>query len=261
MKKSLMLISVALFASPACKTQEDKPPRKDPMTSPAEAKPAEPKPAEPKPAEGSGSEEKLPTSPDTPTVPVPALPAITKWEIDPENSSVTFVCKHAMHTKVRGMFQRPSGTILLDEATPANSKIDATIDVKLLTTGVEERDTHLKGPDFFNSVTFPVATFTSTQVAKLSDNTYSVTGNLTMRGVTKPVTLAVTASPPFQHYGSIRRGIEATTSVNRIDFGVGVAAWNVAAESGGLLVGDNVAITIDTELVLKGEEKKAGSGH
>ena len=78
-----------------------------------------------------------------------------------------------------------------------------------------------------------------------------MTGNLTMHGVTKPVTLAVTASPPFQHFGTTRRGIEATTSIRRIEFGVGVAAWNVAAESGGLLIGDEVAITIDAELVLQ----------
>lgn len=250
MKKPLMLISVVLVSSAACKAQEDKPLQKAPITS-----------SDSKHSVGSGSAEESPTSPDTPVVPVPALPAVTKWEIDPENSSVTFVCKHAKHTNVRGMFQRPSGTIVLDDVTPGNSKINATIDVKLLTTGVDERDTHLKGADFFDSVTYPVATFTSTEVAKLSDSTYSVTGNLTMRGVTKPVTLAVTASPPFQHYGSIRRGIEATTSVNRIDFGVGVAAWNVSAESGGLLVGDKVAITIDAELVLQGEKSKAGSGH
>lgn len=235
-----------LASSLACKARDDKPPQKEPIAS-----------SEAKPSTDAGSGEKLPTSPDTPVVPAPVLPAVTKWEIDPENSSVTFVCKHAMHTNVRGMFQRPSGTIVLDETTPANSKINATIDVKLLTTGVDERDTHLKGADFFDSATFPVATFTSTEVAKLSDSAYSVIGNLTMRGVTKPVTLAVTASPPFHHYGSIRRGIEATTSVNRIDFGVGIAAWNVAAESGGLLVGDKVAITIDTEIVLQGEGSKA----
>jgi len=190
--------------------------------------------------------------------PVPALPPITKWELDPENSSVTFVCKHAMHTNVRGMFQRPSGTIVLDEATPTHSKVNATLDVSLLTTGVEERDTHLKSPDFFDATKYPVITFVSTGVTKLSDTSYSVTGNLTMHGVTKPVTLAVTASPPFEHFGSIRRGIEATTSVHRKDFGVGVAAWNIPDESGGLLVGDNVAITIDAELVLQAEPGKEG---
>jgi len=85
-----------------------------------------------------------------------------------------------------------------------------------------------------------------------------VTGDLTMRGVTKSVTLAVTASPPFQHYGTIRRAIEATTSVNRQDYGVGIAAWNVAAESGGQLIGNSVNITIDAELVLQPQPGKGG---
>ena len=165
---------------------------------------------------------------------------------------------HANFTNVRGMFQKPSGTVVLDEATPVNSKVNATIEVKSITTGVEERDTHLKSPGFFDAAKYPVITFVSTSFTKSSDTAYLVTGNLTMRGVTKPVTLAVTASPPFQHYGTIRRGIEATTSVNRQDFGVGVADWNVPAESGGLLIGNSVKITIDAELVLQPEPGKRG---
>lgn len=250
MKVFYVLIAAVLVSSSGCKKREDKAPPKDGSAS-----------LESKRAMGSGSGDAHGTNADKPSVPVPALPEVTKWEIDPENSSINFVCKHAMHTNVRGMFQRPSGTIVLDEATPANSKVNASIDVKLLTTGVDERDEHLKGSDFFDSATYPIATFTSTNVAKLSDGSYSVTGNLTMHGVTKAVTLAVTVSPPFQHYGSIRRGIEATTSVNRMEYGVGVAAWNVPAESGGLLVGDNVEITIDAELVLQDEPSKSGSGH
>src|SRR5262245_46429254 len=248
-------VAAALAVVPACKKREDKQP-KPPATS-AGSSPA-------------GAATSTSTTPDDKTEPavsagsdkpaVPALPPITKSELDPAKSSVTSVCKHAMATNVRGMFQRPSGTIVLDEATPTNSNVSATIDVKLITTGVEERDTHLKGPDFFDATKYPVITFVSTGVTKSSDTTYSVTGNLTMHGTTKPVTLAVTASPPFQHFGTIRRGIEATTSVSRKDFGVGVAAWNVPAESGGLLIGDNVAITIDAELVLQTEPGKGSQG-
>lgn len=185
---------------------------------------------------------------------VPALPQVTRWELDPENSSVTFVCKHSMATNVRGMFRQPSGTVVLDEATPANSRVSATIEVNSITTGVDERDTDLKSPEFFDAPTYPVITFVSTKFTKSSDSQYTVAGNLTMHGVTLPVTLAVTASPPFPHFGTIRRGIEATTSVNRQDFGVGVAAWNVPDdETGGLIVGNTVNITIDAELVLKPE--------
>ena len=97
--------------------------------------------------------ERPPLVSDTPSA--PASPQTSKWELDPENSSVEFVCKHVF-TNVRGMFQQPSGTVTLDEATPANSKVNATIDVNSITTGVEERDTHLKGSDFFDVAKYPV---------------------------------------------------------------------------------------------------------
>jgi polyisoprenoid-binding protein YceI len=257
MKLPSVIMAAALAAAPACKKPEDEAPT--PATGSAGAS----KTGSARDAGGSdGSGEPtasasgrgVSTRLDEPTL--PPLPRITKWELDPENSSVTFVCKHAGFTNVRGMFQRPSGTIVLDEVTPANSRVNATIDVKSITTGVEERDTHLKSPDFFDATRYPVITFVSTGITSSSDTSYSVTGDLTMHGATRPVTLAVTASPRFQHFGTIRRGIEATTSVNRTDFGVGVAAWNVPAESGGLLIGDSVAITIDAELVLQAEPGK-----
>lgn len=188
------------------------------------------------------------------SIPVPAVPQTSKWDLDPENSSAEFVCKHVL-SKVRGMFAKPSGSVLLDEATPANSKITATIDVNSITTGVEERDTHLKSQDFFDVAKYPAITFVSTGVNRSSATSYSVTGNLTMHGVTKPVTLAVTASPPFDHAGGIRRGIEATTSVNRKDFGL---RWEFPGEGAGVVVGDNIQITINAELVLKPEPSKGG---
>jgi polyisoprenoid-binding protein YceI len=197
------------------------------------------------------------TGPDTssvPALPVPDVPQISKWELDPENSSVEFVCKHVL-SNVRGMFQQPSGTVMLDEATPGNSRINATINVKSITTGVEERDTHLKSSDFFDAAKYPVITFVSTSFSKSSATSYSATGNLTMHGVTKPVTLAVTAPPPFNHAGTIRRGIEATTSVNRKDFGL---RWEFPGEGPGVAVGDNIKITIDAELVLQPEPSKGG---
>src|SRR5262249_62346421 len=95
-----------------------------------------------------------------PALSIPAVPQISNWELDPENSSAQFVCKHVF-TNVRGMFQQPSGTVMLDEATPANSRVDATLKVSSITTGVEERDTHLKSPDFFDAAKYPVITFVS----------------------------------------------------------------------------------------------------
>ena len=196
------------------------------------------------------------TEPDTlsASIPVPAVPQASTWELDPENSSAEFVCKHVL-SKARGMFSQPSGTVLLDDATPGNSKITATIAVSTLTTGVEERDTHLKSADFFDVANYPAITFVSTGVSRSSATSYSVTGNLTMHGVTKPVILAVTASPPFDHAGGIRRGIEATTSVNRKDFGL---RWEFPGEGAGVVVGDNIQITVNAELVLQPEPSKGG---
>ncbi len=187
-------------------------------------------------------------------MPVPAVPQVSKWELDPENSSAEFVCRHVF-SKVRGMIQRPAGTVLLDDAAPAKSKINATLDVNLISTGVEERDTHLKSADFFDVAKYPAITFVSASVSKSSATSYSVTGDLTMHGVTKPVTLAVTASAPFNHAGGIRRGIEATTSVNRKDFGL---RWEFPGEGAGIVVGDIIQITIDAELVLQPEPTTGG---
>ncbi|MFO0758740.1 MAG: YceI family protein [Byssovorax sp.] len=189
-----------------------------------------------------------------PPVPVVAVPKTSTWALDPENSSAEFVCRHVL-SKVRGMFAQPSGTVVLDDATPANSRINATINVSSVSTGVEERDTHLKGPDFFDAAKYPTITFVSTGVSRSSASSYSVTGNLTMHGVTKPVTLAVTASAPFNHAGGTRRGVEATTTVNRKDFGL---RWEFPGEGPGIVVGDDVQITINAELVLQPESGKGG---
>lgn len=188
-------------------------------------------------------------APSAPTGPAPAVPPISTWVLDPENSSVGFVCKHVL-SNVRGMFQQPSGSVTLDEVTPASSKVDATINAGSITTGVEERDTHLKSAEFFDVAKYPTITFVSSSVNRSSASAYAVTGNLTMHGVTKPVTLAVTVSAPFMHAGGIRRGIEAVTSVNRKDFGL---AWEFPGEGPGVVVGDTIKITIDAELVLQGE--------
>jgi len=112
---------------------------------------------------GTATTPEISTGPARPSVPVPVVPQTSKWDLDPENSSATFVCMHVF-SKVRGMFARPSGTVILDEATPANSKINATIDVNLITTGVEERDTHLKSPDFFDVAKYPTIIFVSESV-------------------------------------------------------------------------------------------------
>ena len=142
-----------------------------------------------------------------------------------------------------------------DEANPANSKITATVDVRTITTGVEERDAHLKSPDFFDVAKYPAITFASTAVSRSSATSYAVTGNLSMHGVTQSVTLAVTASPPFNHAGGIRRGIEATTSVNRKDFRTALQNSRARGQD---RRGDTIQITINAELVLLPEPGKSG---
>lgn len=174
------------------------------------------------------------------------LPPTSRWTLDPENSSASFSVKHVLST-VRGMFQRPSGTVTFDDANPANSRVEATIEVNTVTTGVEERDTHLKSSEFFDAAKNPVMTFVSTSVRSTGDLQFEVIGDLSMHGFTKPVTLAVTATPAFNHAGGVRRGIEATGTVNRRDFGL---TWDFPGEGTGVVVGDLIKITIDAELVL-----------
>lgn len=180
-----------------------------------------------------------------PAIAVASVPAQSKWELDPENSSAEFVCKHVL-SKVRGMFALPKGTVFLDETNPSNSKINATILVNNINTGVEERDTHLKSSEFFDAAKYPTITFASTNVSRVNATNYSVSGDLSMHGVTRPVTLAVVASPPFNHAGGIRRGIEATGSVNRKDFDL---KWEFPGEGAGVVVGDQIQITINSEMV------------
>ena len=195
---------------------------------------------------GCRAREAAPAAP-FPNLPVPEVPAQSKWVIDPENSSASFVARHVF-TNVRGMIHHPTGALALDEATPANSSVTATLPVGTIDTGVEERDTHLKSADFFDAARFPDLTFSSTGFALASGGGFTVTGALTLHGVSRPVTLAVTLSPPFNHAGGIRRGLEATTRVNRRDFGI---AWDFPGEGTGVVVGDEVNVTIDLELVLQ----------
>jgi polyisoprenoid-binding protein YceI len=227
--RQAVLALIALLCVPACDSRETATARLTPTEAAASA---------------GGS-----TAPAGLSVPAPAVPQVSKWVLDPENSSVGFVCKHVL-SSVRGMFPMPSGSVTLDEATPGNSRINATLDASLITTGVEERDTHLKSSDFFNVAEYPTIAFVSTNVTRSNASSYSAAGNLSMHGVTRPVTLAFTVSAPFEHAGGIRRGIEATTSVNRKDFGL---VWEFPGEGPGVVVGDEIKVTIDAELVLQAD--------
>jgi polyisoprenoid-binding protein YceI len=179
----------------------------------------------------------------------PALAGAATFDIDPAHTTASFTVRHLMVTNVRGEFGKVSGTVEYDEKNPAKSSVEATIDVSSITTREEKRDQHLKSPDFFDAAQFPTITFKSKKVEK-HGNGLRVVGDLTMRGVTKEVTLNVEGPSKEikDPWGSTRIGASATTKVNRKDFGV---SWNKSLDGGGVVVGDEVAINIEAELVKK----------
>lgn len=167
------------------------------------------------------------------------------WQLDPNHTLVQFVGKHMMITTVRGNFKTVRGTITLDEANPSNSAVDVEIEAASLTSGVDYRDNHLRSADFLEADKYPLITFKSTRVEPSDAEHAKVIGDLTIHGVSREVTL----NTEFAGRGKDPMGrevvsFEATTSINRKDFGL---TWNVALETGGFLVGDTVKIEISAE--------------
>src|SRR4249920_3306998 len=155
---------------------------------------------------------------------------VTTWNIDPAHSDVMFSAKHMMVTTVRGRFATVVGTIKLDEENPAASSGSFTVDVASLNTGVEQRDGHLRSADFFDAENHPVATFNATRVEPKGGTEYAVTGDLTIRGTTRPVTFDVELLGFYTGMNGARRvGLHGTGRIAREDFGLN---WNVALESG-----------------------------
>ena len=173
------------------------------------------------------------------------------WQADPAHSSVGFSVKHLMVSTVRGTFGTFTATVEGDPSDPATARIDATIQVGSVDTREPKRDAHLKSADFFDAADYPTMTFVSRKVEKTGDGRARVTGDLTIRGVTKPVTLDVEYTAPVKDaWGGTRVGATATATIDRQDFGV---KWNKSLDAGGVMVSDQVKIQLDLELV----EKKA----
>jgi polyisoprenoid-binding protein YceI len=166
------------------------------------------------------------------------------WVIDPVHSGIAFKVRHLVST-VPGRFQAFRGEFQFDAKAIENSSVNLTIDATSITTDHEKRDGHLKSPDFFDVATYPTLTYKSTQVKKIDDTHFEVTGDLTMRGVTQPVVLAVEylGTSPGVGYGP-RVGFLATTKLDRKEFGVN---WNQKLDNGGFLVSDNVDIELAVE--------------
>ncbi|HEX4029687.1 MAG TPA: YceI family protein [Terracidiphilus sp.] len=174
--------------------------------------------------------------------------ATTTWKIDPAHSAAEFKVRHMMISNVKGTLTGISGT-LTEHATDASlSSVEASIDVTTLSTCDAQRDGHLKSADFFDAEKYPALTFKSTGVTRKGEGEYAVTGDLTVHGVTKPVTFAVEgpSAPGKDPWGNTRIGLSATTKINRKDFGL---AWNSALETGGVLVGEEVTITLDVQFI------------
>ena len=170
------------------------------------------------------------------------------WNIDAGHSAAHFAVRHMMVSLVRGDMGKVAGTVNFDGKNLAAASVDATVDVTGISTREEKRDAHLKSPDFFDVATYPTITFKSKKVTPNADGSFKLLGDLTMRGVTKEVTLDCEALRPVikDQRGNARTGTTATTKINRQDFGV---KWSATLDGGGLVVGDEVSITIDLELI------------
>jgi polyisoprenoid-binding protein YceI len=177
-----------------------------------------------------------------------ATPAITTWNVDSTHSVVEFKIKHMMISNLKGNFTSVTGTLSLDENDLTQSSVEAAIEIASIHTRDEGRDAHLKGADFFDAEQFPTMQLKSTHIALKSDGKVVVTGDLMIKGVTHSVQFAVEGPSPATKdpWGNTRIGLSATTKINRKDFGL---TWNAALEAGGLMVGEDVSITLDLEFL------------
>jgi len=187
---------------------------------------------------------------------VSSVAGASTWDIDPAHSAAQFNVRHMMVSNVKGEFGKMTGSVNLDEKEIGHSTAQATIDTTTINTREPNRDKDLKSPNFFDVEKYPTITFKSTSFKKVGPEKYKVAGDLTIHGVTKPVVLDVEApeATTKDPKGNERRGATATTTINRKDFGL---TWNKPLETGGVMVGDQVTINIDLELVKKAAEKAA----
>lgn len=181
---------------------------------------------------------------------LPPLVSAETWNIDPEHSTVGFKIRHMMVTNVKGNFPAFSGTVQIDDKDITRSKVEVSIATASINTNISKRDEHLRSPDFFDVAKYPAMTYVSTRVEKAGAGKLRVVGNLTLHGITREVVLEVEGpTAAFKDpWGNVRRGASATAKINRKDFGLN---WNAVIESGGVLVGDEVAIELELEMIKK----------
>ncbi len=187
---------------------------------------------------------------------LPGIARASQWDVDPSHSQVGFVVKHLMISDVHGDFKKFTGTVDMDDKDATKSKIELSIDTDSISTGDEKRDGHLKSPDFFDTAKFPKMTFKSTKIAKAGKDKYKVTGELTIKDVTKPVELVVEgpAKQIKDPWGGTRTAVTATGKINRKDFGI---TWNKDLDGGGVVVGNDVKLELAFELSKKAPAAEA----
>ena len=187
---------------------------------------------------------------------MPVEAATSTWQIDPQHSSAQFAVRHLGLSTVRGAFSKLSGSMVLDDQDITKSTVQVTIDVNTVDTREPDRDKDLRSERFFDVAHYPSMTFKSTKVEQIAPGKLKVTGDLTIRGATKEVVLDVDGptSPVKDPWGNQRLAATGTTKINRQDFGV---KWNAKLDNGGVVVGDDVNITIDVELIQKAPAKSA----
>ena len=177
-----------------------------------------------------------------------STPVTTTWKLDPAHSSAEFKVKHMMISNVKGTFSGLSGTLTEHATDKTLSTIEASVDISTISTGDAQRDAHLKCADFFEAEKYPNMTFRSSKVQPNGDGGYKVIGDLTIHGITRQQTFVVDgpSEPGKDPWGNTRIGLSATTKINRKDYGLN---WNAALETGGILVGDDVNITIEAQFI------------
>jgi polyisoprenoid-binding protein YceI len=174
----------------------------------------------------------------------------TQWQIDPAHSAAHFSVRHLMISNVRGEFTNIGGSAVIDTSNPSNSSVEVTIQAASLSTREPQRDEHLRSADFFDVAKYPTLIFKSRRVEPKGAEFFRLVGDLTIHGVTNEVTLDIEGPTPSikDPWGNVRAGVTGTTKINRKDFGL---AWNAVTEAGGVVVGDEVKITIEAELIQK----------
>lgn len=181
---------------------------------------------------------------------IPVFTHAATWQIDPEHSSFQFKIRHLTVSNVKGDFSKVKGIVAIDDQDITKLTVEVTLDAASINTGHAKRDEHLRSPDFFDVTQYPTITFVSKKVTKAGMNKLKVIGNLTIHGMTKEIAVDVEGPSPEvkDPWGNFRRGATATANIDRRDFGL---KWNKVLDSGGLVVGEEVNIYIEVELVRK----------